>query len=213
MEQLELDQFEITDFLVETQEEDTKEVDLKQCEIIFEEKTGIRFDRYYNEYYPKLLWFLKSKCTDHFEVEDLVSESFIKALKNIHKYDPNYKFSTWLYKLSFNILRQYFKDKTRLPVSNYEDMSVVDSIEEEYTGEAQETKNKLKADIIIRKMGLLNEKQRAALMMREVEKMSYQQIADKLNINLSTIKSQIRGGRLNVIEMVKAEFEYIDEAY
>jgi DNA-directed RNA polymerase specialized sigma24 family protein len=49
--------------------------------------------------------------------------------------------------------------------------------------------------------------------MREMNKMSYKDISDRLGRNLSTIKSQIRNGRLLLIEQSKKEFNSIDEYY
>ena len=49
--------------------------------------------------------------------------------------------------------------------------------------------------------------------MREIERMQYKDIADKLNKNLSTVKSQIRNGRQILMEQSKKEFEQIDEMF
>ena len=49
--------------------------------------------------------------------------------------------------------------------------------------------------------------------MREIKKMSYKDISDELNLNLSTVKSQIRNGRAILIKETQSEFDEIDEMY
>ncbi len=49
--------------------------------------------------------------------------------------------------------------------------------------------------------------------MREINRMSYKDISDKLNLNLSTVKSQIRNGRAILVKETKKEFDAIDEMY
>jgi DNA-directed RNA polymerase specialized sigma24 family protein len=49
--------------------------------------------------------------------------------------------------------------------------------------------------------------------MREIKRMSYKDISDKLNLNLSTVKSQIRNGRAILVRETKKEFDEIDEMF
>ena len=70
-----------------------------------------------------------------------------------------------------------------------------------------------KAEIIKKYMDTLKEPYRTVIEMREIKKMAYQDIADKLDRNLSTIKSQIRNGRHLLISQSRVEFEDIDEMY
>jgi RNA polymerase sigma-70 factor (ECF subfamily) len=59
----------------------------------------------------------------------------------------------------------------------------------------------------------LKEPYKTVIIMREIERMQYKDIADKLNKNLSTVKSQIRNGRQILMEQSKKEFEQIDEMF
>jgi DNA-directed RNA polymerase specialized sigma24 family protein len=52
---------------------------------------------------------------------------------------------------------------------------------------------------------------RDVIEMRELKRMSYKDISDKLNLNLSTVKSQIRNGRAILVRETKKEFDDIDE--
>jgi DNA-directed RNA polymerase specialized sigma24 family protein len=59
----------------------------------------------------------------------------------------------------------------------------------------------------------LKEPYKTVIIMREIERMQYKDIADKLGKNLSTIKSQIRNGRHILMEQSKKEFSEIDEMF
>ena len=59
----------------------------------------------------------------------------------------------------------------------------------------------------------LKEPYRSVIEMREIQKMAYKDIADKLGRNLSTIKSQIRNGRAILISESEKQFEVLDDMY
>jgi DNA-directed RNA polymerase specialized sigma24 family protein len=59
----------------------------------------------------------------------------------------------------------------------------------------------------------LKEPYRRVIEMREIKKMQYKDIADELNLNLSTVKSQIRNGRSILIKETQKEFELLDDMF
>ena len=68
-----------------------------------------------------------------------------------------------------------------------------------------------KADIMKKHIENLKNPYRDVIEMRELKRMSYKDISDKLNLNLSTVKSQIRNGRAILVRETKKEFDAIDE--
>ena len=70
-----------------------------------------------------------------------------------------------------------------------------------------------KADIMKGKISQLKNPYKKVIEMREIKKMSYKDISDELNLNLSTVKSQIRNGRAILIKETQSEFDEIDEMY
>lgn len=61
------------------------------------------FDELVSRYGPRLFHFLRSRSGSDEDVEDLVQESFIKAYRNIGRYDPKRRFSTWIYTVAFRL--------------------------------------------------------------------------------------------------------------
>jgi RNA polymerase sigma factor (sigma-70 family) len=73
--------------------------------------------------------------------------------------------------------------------------------------------NDIKANVMVDQINNLKEPYRTVIEMREIKKMSYDEISKKLGKNLSTIKSQIRNGRSILIKDTKDKFKKIDEVY
>jgi DNA-directed RNA polymerase specialized sigma24 family protein len=71
----------------------------------------------------------------------------------------------------------------------------------------------MKAEIMKKHINKLKNPYKQVIEMREIKRMSYKDISDKLNLNLSTVKSQIRNGRAILVKETKKEFDAIDEMY
>ena len=187
-------------------------------EKLFREKTGKEFTQLYSKYYPKLIYFTSRICNDPQKAEDLSTDSFMIALDKIEKYDrEKSQFSTWLFTIAKNLTLQDIKTEKKtisLDVEfDEEGTTMKDFIQEEESDLNIQNISDRKAEIMKKYMGTLKEPYRTVIEMRENKKMAYQDIADKLDRNLSTIKSQIRNGRHLLISQSRVEFEDIDEMY
>jgi len=189
-------------------------------ESVFKERTGKDFTTLYKKYYPKLIYFTSRICNDQQKAEDISTDSFMIALDKIDKYEKDKsQFSTWLFTIAKNLTLQEIKNEKKsvsLDIEfDDEGTTMKDFIDQEdntYDVNAHEVSDK-KADIIKKYMYVLKEPYKTVIEMREIKRMPYQDIADKLGRNLSTIKSQIRNGRHILISQTKNEFEKIDHLY
>lgn len=187
-------------------------------EEIFKERTGKDFSTLYLKYYPKLIYFISKICKDVQKAEDISTDSFIVALEKIDKYDKEKaQFSTWLFTIARNLALQDLKIENRsisLDIEfDDEGTTLKDFIQETESNEAVYDVYGKKADVLKKHISELKEPYKTVIEMREIDRMSYKDIADKLNKNLSTIKSQIRNGRHILMEQSKKEFLEIDEMY
>lgn len=189
-------------------------------EDLFKQRTGKDFTTLYTKYYPKLIYFTNKICNDNQKAEDISTDAFMIALDKIDRYEKEKaQFSTWLFTIAKNLSLQELKNSKKsisLDVEyDNEGTTMKDFITKE-DGEDKELLNSVfdkKADIIKKYMDELKEPYKTVIEMREVKKMAYQDIADKLDRNLSTIKSQIRNGRHILMAQTKKEFDQIDEMY
>lgn len=184
----------------------------------FKERTGKDFSSLYQKYYPKLIYFTNKICNDPQKAEDISTDSFLIALEKIEKYDKEKaQFSTWLFTIAKHLALQEKKQDnkcTSLDIEfDDEGTTLKDFIKEEENTEYVHDIYALKADIMKRHIYELKEPYRTVIEMREILKMPYKDIADTLDKNLSTIKSQIKNGRKLLIERTEEEFYQIDEMY
>jgi len=188
-------------------------------EKLFRERTGKDFTTLYTKYYPKLIYFTSRICNDPQKAEDLSTDSFMIALEKIDKYDKEKsQFSTWLFTIAKNLTLQDLKNSKKsisLDVEfDSEGTTMKDFIQEDEDNDVvfNDIFDK-KASIMKKRIEELKEPYKTVIEMREIKNMAYKDIADKLGKNLSTIKSQIRNGRLLLIDQTEKDFSDIDEMY
>lgn len=189
-------------------------------EKLFKERTGKDFTTLYTKYYPKLIYFTSRICNDPQKAEDISTDSFMIALEKIEKYDKTKsQFSTWLFTIAKNLTLQDLKNSKKsisLDVEfDSEGTTMKDFIQDDEDNNEVVVNDvyDMKASIMKKKIKELREPYKTVIEMREIKKMAYKDIADKLGKNLSTIKSQIRNGRHILIEQTQKEFDEIDEMY
>lgn len=187
-------------------------------EKLFRERTGKDFSFFYTKYYPKLIYYTTRMCNDKQKAEDISTDSFLIAFEKIDKYErEKSQFSTWLFTIAKNLMLQDIKQSKKtmsLDVEiDEEGTTMKDFIQEVESEEHLHDLSSKKADIMKKHISKLKEPYRKVIEMREIQKMQYKDIADKLNLNLSTVKSQIRNGRSILIRETEKEFELLDDMY
>jgi RNA polymerase sigma-70 factor, ECF subfamily len=201
-----------------------KEKKINDFEIQFEDRTGINFKKFYQNYKPKLMWYI-SRYTKSLEVaEDHVEDAFIQALLNINTYkrpdEGGAQVNTWIYKIAENIVKKAHKDRERIPTNSI-DKELSENFKLSNLIPYDDGKKNIDDyNIFVKKANFIKEtiynlpekdsKYKKVLIMRELEGMAYKEISDELNINLSTIKSQIKKGRLIIRKKVLKKFQEID---
>ena len=187
---------------------------------IIKEKTGEEFDTLYKKYYDKLSFFTSNICSDQQSGEDLATNAFIQAVNKIDTFDnTKSQFSTWLFTIARNMSLQHVK-KSKKTISMDMEFDTDGTTMKDFLVHGDSDVNIIekshlvtikKANIMKQKMKELKEPYRTVIDMREIQQMPYQQIADVLDRNLSTVKSQIRNARLILQREVRDEFERLDK--
>lgn len=194
-------------------------INFNEQEKLFIERTGNNFQFYYDKYLPKLIYYIQKLCNDQPRAEDLATESFLIAFNKIEKYEKDKaQFSTWLFTIARNLTLQDIKNDNKtisMDVTVDEDGTTMkDFIQDDISDDIllDEMWQK-KASIMKKHIDQLKEPFKTVIVMRELNGMAYKDIASKLGKNLSTIKSQIRNGRLKLISETEMEFEVLDGMY
>lgn len=149
------------------------------------EAFGALYDAYVQEVYR----FLLSKTHHKQNAQDLVSETFIKALNNIASFSPkhNTSFRAWL----FTIANRSFIDSTR----KRHDTSL-ESVNEPRAKDSplQDTEHALLSDVLKKALATLNETQRETIMLRIWHDCSFQEIAEILGKSEASTKMLMKRG-------------------
>jgi RNA polymerase sigma factor (sigma-70 family) len=197
---------------------ENKRILFNEQEKIFKERTGNDFSTMYKKYYTKLVYFTSRICNNPQKAEDISTDSFLTAFEKINKYEiDKSQFSTWLFTIAKNIALQDIKAERRnISIDVEYDNDGTTMKDFIYNIENENTSYdiiKIKSDIMKSKIRELKDPYRKVIEMRELQKMSYKDISKNLNKNLSTIKSQIRNGRILLKKQTENDFKKIEEMY
>ena len=136
--------------------------------------------------------------------EDIVQDSFIKAFNTLESFREDSSFYTWIYRITVNTSKNFLVSKKRKSELLNSDLSEEASYEiepvETYSPEDLLQATQLQK-VITETFDQLGEDTRTALTLRELDGLSYEQIADVVNCPVGTVRSRIFRGR-----------EVIDEA-
>ncbi len=155
------------------------------------------FQELYNSHKKALIracWYFLGNDT---EVEDMVQEAFIKALKNLEKFRFECSLATWLNHIAVNLCRDHLeKRKKSLPFST--DFFAHHPSIEQKAAYPEEALNLLKAE-----MEKLEGREKELITLREIKGFSYEAIANRLKIPVGSVTSGIFRARQKLIEKVR----------
>ena len=145
------------------------------------------------------------------DVEDLTQEAFIKAFNSLEKFDKQFSFATWLCKIATNNCIDYLRKKK---LSTFSIDKEIESDEDNMQFEIPDSnfipdKNILDSErkkILQNAIQNLPEKYRQVIILRHQEDMDYEEIAEKLDLPLGTIKAHIFRAREMLYKSLKDKF-------
>jgi RNA polymerase sigma-70 factor (ECF subfamily) len=150
-----------------------------------------------DKYQRKLARLLSRMIRDQSEIEDVVQESFIKAYRALPNFRGDSAFYTWLYRIGINTAKNYLVSVGRRPTVStdieIEDAENFDSGDELRTTETPESSMMTKqiAQTVNDTVESLPEELRTAITLREIEGLSYEEIATIMACPIGTVRSRI----------------------
>ena len=142
--------------------------------------------------------------------EDIVQDSFIKAFNALESFREDSSFYTWIYRITVNTSKNFLVSKKRKSELLNSDLSEEASYEiepvETYSPEDLLQATQLQK-VITETFDQLGEDTRTALTLRELDGLSYEQIADVVNCPVGTVRSRIFRGR-EVIDEAISQYKY-----
>jgi RNA polymerase sigma-70 factor (ECF subfamily) len=165
------------------------------------------------EKYRESIYFMMLKMVKNpDDAEDLTLEAFGKAFSRLEQYSPSFAFSTWLFKIASNNSIDFIRKK-RIKVTSMDTGMMTDDGETIFYDAKSQTLDPEETIIYNQKVKLmrnlvsqLKPRYRELVEKRYFEELSYEEIADELNLPLGTVKAQLFRAReflANMIEKTK----------
>ena len=167
------------------------------------------FDLLVLKYQGRIAALVSRYVSDAGEVEDVTQEAFIKAYRALGKFRGDSAFYTWLYRIAANAAKNHLVANGRRPGADatIEDAEGFDEggmLSESASPEALAMGGEL-AEVVESALNALPEELKAALMLREFDGLSYDDIADVLGCPVGTVRSRIFRAREAIDQRVKEQ--------
>jgi RNA polymerase sigma factor (sigma-70 family) len=167
--------------------------------------------RYRDSVYYMLLKMVNNKD----DAEDLTVEAFGKAFKRLHQYTPNFAFSTWLFRIATNNCIDFIRRKRKntfsidQPMEDDEGGEMVMDLRSETPDPEEHIMKKQKVVMLRELVEKMKPRYRTLIEMRYFQELSYEEIAEQLELPLGTVKAQLFRAReflFNVLKNTQGRF-------
>ncbi len=154
------------------------------------------FDLLVKKYQHKIIGLIGRYVHDHAEVQDVAQEAFIKAYRALGKFRSESAFYTWMYRIAINTAKNHLVSRGRRPPGS--DLDIVDAeildhsgrLADTETPEAAMARDQLEA-AVFEAIDNLPDDLRTAITLRELEGLSYEDIANIMQCPVGTVRSRI----------------------
>ena len=146
------------------------------------------------------------------DIEDICLESFQKAFSQIATYNPEFKFSTWIYRIArntaFDYLNKHDREKNNLPTTSiHEDFAELKELPATMHNPEEDIINQQEYDKWLTNIEKLKDDYKTVAKMNLIDNFGYKEIADALDMPLNTVKTKIRRAKAQLLKMM----DYSDE--
>lgn len=151
------------------------------------------YERYVNRIYSMAYRF----CRNYETSKDITQEVFLRLYQKKERYNPVISFNTFFYRLAYNCILNYLRDHKEQPIDEW-------SMQQITTHPASPEENLFATESARRIEKIIDElpeRQKTAFILNKIEGLSYNEIAEVMNLNLNVVKSLIHRATLKVLEV------------
>jgi RNA polymerase sigma-70 factor, ECF subfamily len=155
------------------------------------------------ETYEKRVFNLAYRmCGNREDAADLAQEALVRAYKAMKRFREQAQFSTWLYRIVVNVCLDHQRSRLRHPTVSLdepvsgEDGDIPRQIEANVLDPSAEYERTETQEAVHRAIGQLNEEHRAVVVLRDIQGLAYEEIAESLGVALGTVKSRLNRARM-----------------
>ena len=159
------------------------------------------FEHLFNRYREAIRRLFIQRLGSAADADDLLQETFLKVYLNIHRYDSGYTFGQWLYTIARNTLVDFTR-KSRTALSIDESFSSPPATTPTPEESIINSQQRLQIDKFLQN---LSEQHRTLFRLRFLEEYSYEEIAEKLQMPMGSVKTGIHRARERMCRMIEGE--------
>ena len=168
------------------------------------------FENLVCRYQDRIINFTYRMVKNYEVAEELAQETFLRVFRKAHTFRLNARFSTWLYRIASNLSINEIKKKKRAPVVSLERFTSENRNEinlpafgDEFHSPDRQLLNKELKEAIERNIQEIPSRYRSAFILRDIQGLSYEEIAGILKCPLGTVKSRVNRARLFFKDLMK----------
>lgn len=166
------------------------------------------FDLLVRKYQHKIISVVTRYVSDWSEAQDVTQEAFIRAYRAIGAFRGDSAFYTWIYKIAINTAKNYLVSRGRRPPIG--DIAIEDAVQldgaSQLRDRATPERELMRQEIertVFDTVEELPEELRTAIILREVDGLSYEEIAETMNCPIGTVRSRIFRAREAIDERLR----------
>jgi RNA polymerase sigma-70 factor (ECF subfamily) len=173
-----------------------KEQELKYIQAVLDHDDQQAFQALVERYQVGLINHLYRIVGDQETAEDLAQEAFVRSYRKLHKYNPQYAYSTWLYRIGTNLAFSHLRKKSTVPLEEPEMFASDQNLHQE--AETSELRANVRS-----KVEKLPENYKRVVAMYYWHGMSYEEMAAATNVPVGTIKTWMFRAKAKLKEDLK----------
>lgn len=178
----------------------------------FQSGTVEAYDILVSRYKDQITNYIYRFVGDWQECEDLLQETFLRVYRNRHSYKPIAKFSTWLYTIAGNLARSEYRKRKRrqtrsLQSVNRDNEEYEMDIPDETYAPDEAAEGAIQDRYIQQALMEIPEEFREVVVLRDVQQLSYDEIAQITGLPMGTVKSRINRGRTKLQNLLEDVYD------
>ena len=177
-----------------------------------QEGDAFAFEQLMERYHARLVRILRHVTGSDDSAEDLAQDVFLRVFRARAGYQPTAKFSTWLFHIAHNVASNAIRDRkrrkevqTQNPTGSQSGILSLDQMAMASSGAmpVRRLDKVERAEMVRLAVDALNERQRMALLLCKFEGLSYQEIAEAMDLSVQAVKSLLSRARVNLKQMLE----------
>jgi RNA polymerase sigma-70 factor (ECF subfamily) len=154
-------------------------------------------------------------CGNEADAAELAQDALVRAIQGLKDFKGQSSFYTWLFRIAVNLTFNFCKKNSKVSFQSLQEETdeetnrqLKDYLIDKTIEEPSELASKKEVQgLILKALEKLDPQQRAVVVLRDIEQMSYNEIAETLDMEIGTVKSRIARGRKNLREILEAAIQ------